>query len=60
MNLPFDDLALATTILDYNAEFHMRQFHFITNRRARQVGIKEPIPGTVNVLTDSTSATTYG
>lgn len=60
MNLPFDDLAVTTTILEYNAEFHMQQLHFITSRRSRQVGIKEPLPGTVNVLTDSTSATTYG
>lgn len=42
--------ALRKPILDYNAEFHMQQFHFITNRWGHQVGVEEPFPSTVNVL----------
>ncbi len=37
-------------ILGYNAELHIGQFRFIANRRARQLGLKEPFPGAENVL----------
>ncbi len=32
-------------ILGYNAEDHLAQFHYIANRRARQLGVEEPYPG---------------
>lgn len=41
---------LREPILGYNAELHVQQFHFIANRRARQVGVAEPFPGAENVL----------
>lgn len=41
---------LREPILGYNAELHIRQFCFVANRRARQVGVEEPFPGAENVL----------
>jgi ribonucleoside-diphosphate reductase beta chain len=41
---------LRDPILGYNADLHRRQFRFIANRRARQVGVEEPFPGAENVL----------
>ncbi|HAY10339.1 MAG TPA: ribonucleotide reductase, partial [Thauera sp.] len=41
---------LRDPILGYNAELHVRQFRFIANRRARQVGVEEPFPGAENAL----------
>lgn len=41
---------LREPILGYNAELHVRQFRFIANRRARQLGQNEPFPGAKNVL----------
>ncbi len=41
---------LREPILGYNADLHMRQFRFVANRRARQVGLEEPFPGAGNVL----------
>lgn len=41
---------LREPILGYNADLHIEQFRFIANRRARQLGIKEPFPGAENVL----------
>ena len=43
-------LRFARTDLGYNADLHIRQFRFIANRRARQVGVTEPFPGAENVL----------
>ncbi|PID46333.1 MAG: ribonucleotide reductase [Proteobacteria bacterium] len=39
---------LRDPILGYNAEDHIEQFRFITNRRARQLGLEEPFPGAQN------------
>jgi ribonucleoside-diphosphate reductase beta chain len=36
---------LRDPILGYSKEDHIGQFRFIANRRARQLGIKEPFPG---------------
>lgn len=41
---------LREPILGYSAEAHMGQFHFVANRRARQMGLTEPYPGAPNVL----------
>jgi ribonucleoside-diphosphate reductase beta chain len=41
---------LREPILGYNAELHVQQFRFIANRRARQLGMAEPLPGAQNVL----------
>lgn len=41
---------LQDPILGYNADLHTRQFRFMANRRARQVGLAEPFPGAENVL----------
>ena len=41
---------LRDPILGYNADLHTRQFRFMANRRARQVGLAEPFPGAENVL----------
>ncbi|MBL8452900.1 MAG: ribonucleotide-diphosphate reductase subunit beta [Zoogloea sp.] len=41
---------LREPILGYNADLHTRQFRFMANRRARQVGLVEPFPGAENVL----------
>ncbi|UCV09896.1 ribonucleotide-diphosphate reductase subunit beta [Dechloromonas denitrificans] len=41
---------LKEPILGYNADLHVRQFRFVANRRARQVGVEEPFPGAENVL----------
>ena len=41
---------LREPILGYNADLHVQQFHFVANRRARQVGVEEPFPGAENVL----------
>jgi len=41
---------LKESILGYNADLHVQQFHFVANRRARQVGVEEPFPGAENVL----------
>ena len=36
---------LREPILGYSADLHMGQFHFVANRRARQMGLAEPFPG---------------
>lgn len=41
---------LREPILGYNADLHLRQFRFIANRRARQLGLAAPFPGAENVL----------
>jgi ribonucleoside-diphosphate reductase beta chain len=41
---------LREPVLGYSAELHHGQFRFIANRRARQLGVKEPFPGAENVL----------
>lgn len=41
---------LREPILGYSAALHVNQFHFIANRRARQLGLDEPFPGAQNVL----------
>jgi len=41
---------LRNPILGYSAESHLGQFHFIANRRARQLGLEEPFPGAENAL----------
>jgi ribonucleoside-diphosphate reductase beta chain len=33
-------------ILGYSSNDHIQQFHFIANRRARQLNLEEPFPGT--------------
>ena len=37
---------LRDPILGYSKEDHGDQFRFIANRRARQLGLEEPFPGT--------------
>ena len=37
---------LPDPILGYSRDQHVEQFRFIANRRARQLGIEEPFPGT--------------
>ncbi len=39
---------LKEPILGYSATDHIEQFRFIANRRARQLGFKEPFPGAKN------------
>jgi len=39
---------LGRPLLGYSAEDHIEQFRFIANRRARQLGFKEPFPGAKN------------
>ncbi len=39
---------LKDPILGYSAKDHIEQFRFIANRRARQLGFKEPFPGAKN------------
>jgi ribonucleoside-diphosphate reductase beta chain len=41
---------LRDPILGYSADMHIAQFRFIANRRARQLGLAEPFPGTENAL----------
>lgn len=41
---------LRDPILGYSADEHIGQFRFIANRRAQQLGVKEPFPGAVNTL----------
>lgn len=41
---------LPEPILGYSAGDHIGQFHFIANRRARQLGFDEPFPDAVNAL----------
>lgn len=41
---------LREPILGYNAELHMQQYRYIASRRARQVGLEDPYPGSQNVL----------
>jgi ribonucleoside-diphosphate reductase beta chain len=36
---------LREPILGYSADLHIGQFHFVANRRARQLGLEEPFPG---------------
>lgn len=42
---------LKDPILGYSLDAHMGQFRFIANRRAKQLGHKEPFPGAENTLT---------
>lgn len=37
-------------VLGYTAEDHMEQFRFISNRRARQLGLQEPFPNAICAL----------
>jgi ribonucleoside-diphosphate reductase beta chain len=37
-------------ILGYNSEDHIQQFRFVANRRARQLNLDEPFPGTESAL----------
>lgn len=46
----YADYILREPMLGYSAAEHMGQFHFIANRRARQVGLAEPFPGAVCTL----------
>jgi len=41
---------LPVPILGYNTEDHMEQFRFIANRRAAQIGQKQPFPGAKETL----------
>jgi len=41
---------LPEPILGYSAGDHIGQFHFIANRRAKQLGFDEPFPDAVNAL----------
>jgi ribonucleoside-diphosphate reductase beta chain len=41
---------LREPILGYSAELHIEQFRFVANRRARQLGLTEPFPGSRNLL----------
>lgn len=41
---------LREPILGYNAGLHVEQFHYVANRRARQLGLTEPFPGAESVL----------
>ena len=41
---------LKEPILGYNAELHIGQFRFVANRRARQLGLAEPFPGSTATL----------
>jgi ribonucleoside-diphosphate reductase beta chain len=41
---------LQEPILGYSADLHLGQFRFVANRRARQIGIKEPFPGAAATL----------
>jgi ribonucleoside-diphosphate reductase beta chain len=36
---------LRNPVLGYSANEHIEQFRFISNRRARQLGLVEPFPG---------------
>ena len=36
---------LRNPVLGYSANEHIEQFRFISNRRARQLGLAEPFPG---------------
>jgi len=40
---------LRDPILGYSAEYHIEQFRFVANRRARTVNLPEPFPGAKNV-----------
>jgi len=46
----YAEFLLKEPILGYNAEDHIAQFHYIANRRARQLGIEEPYPGAACAL----------
>jgi len=41
---------LREPILGYCADDHVAQFHYIANRRARQLGVNEPFPGATCAL----------
>lgn len=43
----YADYILRDPIVGYDAELHKQQFRFICNRRARQLGLEEPFPGSV-------------
>ena len=47
----YADYILPEPILGYKAEDHKEQFRFIANRRAKQLGVEQPFPNAVNVLT---------
>ena len=41
----YSDYILRDPILGYSKEEHIGQFHFIANRRAKQLGFAQPFPG---------------